>query len=107
MSEELKGINTKRGRLIQLINYLTPIGAADYPIIVEKVIGMTEAQLDTTYAQLYKKFAAKAEEEQQTAKKFGLQTTPIVMPNESEFTKSSCIMTEQSNQPSHQATNLL
>jgi hypothetical protein len=81
LSEELKAMNIKRGRLIQLINYLTPIGTADYPIIVERVLAMAEPQLDSTYAELYKKFTAKAEEEKQTAKKLGLQTPTMAMPN--------------------------
>jgi hypothetical protein len=31
----------KRARLIQMINYLTPISKTDYPIIVQKVMAMT------------------------------------------------------------------
>jgi hypothetical protein len=65
-----------------MINYLTPISKTDYPIIVQKVMAMTEGQLDATYAQLYKKYLVKVEEEQQTAKKLGQQATVVAMPNE-------------------------
>jgi hypothetical protein len=72
-----------------MINYLTPIGKNDYPIIVQKVMAMTETQLDTTYAQLYKKYLVKVEEEQQAAKKLGQQATVVAMPNEDEFSTNN------------------
>jgi hypothetical protein len=42
-----------------MINYLSPITEQDYPVIVQKIMAMTEPQIDATYAQLYKKYLIK------------------------------------------------
>lgn len=61
----------KQARLIQMIHYLSPISQETYPVIVQRIISMTESVIDATYAQLYQRYLIKVEEEQQKAQTKG------------------------------------
>ena len=79
----------KRARLIQMINYLTPISQQEYPEVAQRVMMRTEVQLDAIYAQLYQKYLIKVEEEKKNAQKEGQTATIVSMPNEDEFSSNN------------------
>ena len=57
----------KRAQVFQLITYITPLSPQDEPVLLQKISGYTEEELNTVYMGCYQKLQERQRLEQEQA----------------------------------------
>ena len=66
----------KRAQVFQLITYITPLSPQDEPVLLQKISGYTEEELNTVYMGCYQKLQERQRLEQEQAQQAQQQNSP-------------------------------